>query len=625
MTRSRPRLLSIMALHEEDAVVAETMPSGMLPIVFGPPDRPLLGFYHAPDGPPTRSIAVVLCNPIGFEALSAHRTYRHLAERLAAKGVPALRFDYDGTGDSSGRSDDPDRMNAWLGSIAAALHEIRSRSGVRQVALFGVRFGATLAMLAAAEDGRVDAMISWAPVISGRAHVGELRAFRMLTPRTPVPKRTDGGEEVGGYFFAGETLAAISNVDLLRISDRSPRRVLVLPRSERAAADEARLTERLKAQGAEVLASPAPGFSGMMREDPYETVVPVDTLDRIVEWLCQERQLERRSASQDARLEGATSPRSSAGVVKVTARNGKLAVTETPLLFGPGARLFGVLSEPEGPAPRDRPALCFLNVGANTHVGPHRMNVELAREFASRGYLAFRFDAAGLGESLAAPGARENRIYTKDSVADVEAAMTLLEKTRHASRFVLVGLCSGAYLAFHATIKDPRVAGQILLSSYAFEWQEGDPVAPKMREPFRSTRFYARALLDHDVWLRALRGDVAVRRIAGALLERLEADLDARLPSWSARLLGQRAFQNEVERAFVAISDRGTDSLLVSSFDDGGVDMVTRYLGTDARKMRGRSNFSFRVVEGADHTFKTLASQRMLRETLADHVTTLFP
>jgi alpha-beta hydrolase superfamily lysophospholipase len=599
----------------EQTLVAETMPSVVLPIVFGPSDRPLLGFYHAPDGPQTRSIAVVLCNPIGFEAMSAHRTYRHLAERLAAKGVPALRFDYDGTGDSSGRSDDPGRMSAWLGSVEAALHEIRSRAGVRQVALFGVRFGATLAMLAAAEDGRVDAMISWAPVISGRAHVSELRAFRMLTPRAPVPRRTDGGEEVGGYFFSGETLADISKIDLLAICDRAPKRVLILPRSERAG-DEARLVERLRAHGAEVLSSPAPGYSGMMREDPYDTVVPFDTLDRIVEWLCRGRQLERRTA---------TSPRSSVDVIKVASRDGRLPVTETPILFGPGARLFGVLSEPEGPIERERPALCFLNVGANAHVGPHRMNVELAREFASRGYLAFRFDAAGLGESRAAQGVRENRIYTKDSVADVVAAMTLLEKTRGARRFVLVGLCSGAYLAFHTTIEDPRVASQILLSSYAFEWHEGDPVAPTTREPFRSTRFYVRALLDRDVWLRALRGDVAVRRIAGALVERFQADLDARLPSWSARLRGQRAFQNEVERAFVAISDRGTDSLLVSSFDDGGVDMVTRYLGTEARKMRGRSNFSFRVVEGADHTFKTLASQQMLREILVEYLTTLFP
>jgi hypothetical protein len=253
------------------------------------------------------------------------------------------------------------------------------------------------------------------------------------------------------------------------------------------------------------------------------------------------------------------------------------------------------------------------------------MNVELAREFAGRGYLAFRLDAAGLGESRVAPGVPENRIYTKDSVADVKSALNLLEQMRGARRFVLIGLCSGAYLAFHTAITDTRVVSQVLLSPFAFEWAEGDPASPQMREPFRSTRFYTRALLDPRVWQRALRGDVAVWKIAGALLERFQDHLDAGMPAWTARLLGQRGSQNEVERAFAAMCDRGTDSLLVSSFDDGGVDMVARYLGTDARRMRGRQNFAFRILQGADHTFKTLASQQRLCDLLTAYVTSHFP
>jgi hypothetical protein len=64
---------------------------------------------------------------------------------------------------------------------------------------------------------------------------------------------------------------------------------------------------------------------------------------------------------------------------------------------------------------------------------------------------------------------------------------------------------------------------------------------------------------------------------------------------------------------------------MVLSFDDGGVDMVAGYLGSDARKMRGRKNFSFKIVEGADHTFKTIASQSTLRELLTSYATTRFP
>jgi hypothetical protein len=48
---------------------------------------------------------VVLCNAWGQEALCAHRSWRLLAMDLAAAGLPTLRFDYPGTGDSL---DDPE-------------------------------------------------------------------------------------------------------------------------------------------------------------------------------------------------------------------------------------------------------------------------------------------------------------------------------------------------------------------------------------------------------------------------------------------------------------------------------------------------------------------------------------
>jgi len=589
------------------------------PIVFGPPERPLFGFCHAREGPSTRSLAVVLCNPLGYEAMSVHRTYRHLAERLAKRGFLALRFDYDGTGDSSGSSDDPGRVRAWLDSIGAAADEACDRAGTRQLALFGVRFGATLAAQAAAERGDVECLIPWAPVVSGRAHVRELRAFRLIkpvkaaAPRTAQP--TDGSEEIAGYSFSRETLTDMAALDLLARHERVARRALVLPRNERAA-EETRLVEHLKARGTDARLGHDTGYGSMMRDDPYETVVPFATLDGIVDWLSEERYSERRLSPP---------VRPARQVLSVAARPGRIGVVETPLVFGDAQRLFGIITEPEGSLRNDRPAVCFLNVGGNHHVGPHRMNVDFARQLASLGYLTFRFDVAGLGESRAPPGTRENRIYAKDSVADVQSAMSLLGQTRNVSRFVLVGLCSGAYLAFHTTAEDARVAGQVLLSSYAFEWKEGDSVTPTERKPYDSTRTYVHALLDYQVWLRALQGEVDIRGIAGILLERLQTKIDSELPFLTARLRGQRRHQNDVERAFNEMCDRGVQSLLVSSFSDGGLDMITRYLGNDARKMHGRKEFALEIPTGADHTFSSIASQRILSGILTRYLSRHFP
>jgi dienelactone hydrolase len=246
----------------------------------------------------------------------------------------------------------------------------------------------------------------------------------------------------------------------------------------------------------------------------------------------------------------------------VPTSDGLSTLRETSLRFGVGDRLFGIVTEPPRGWPRHRPAVCLLNVGADHHVGPHRMSVDLARELASCGYLAMRFDAAGLGDSLAAPGTTENRIYTKDAIDDVRRAMDLLGALHGTRRFVLVGTCSGAHLAFHATLVDRRVAGQLLVSPFAFEWKDGDPVTPTGR---------------------------------------------------SAEPLPSRGRGNPVERAFVATCERGVASLIVAASTDGALDMLAAHLGPEACWVRERAGFALAMVEEADHTFTSRAAQRTLR------------
>ncbi len=48
-----------------------------------------------------------------------------VVEELAAAGFVALRFDYDGTGDSAGLQEDAGRVPAWLASIEAARQHLR--------------------------------------------------------------------------------------------------------------------------------------------------------------------------------------------------------------------------------------------------------------------------------------------------------------------------------------------------------------------------------------------------------------------------------------------------------------------------------------------------------------------
>src|SRR5262245_59021321 len=104
------------------------------PFHFGPRERSLFGWYHAPTGCGRHS-AVVLCPPIGDDLSRAHRTFRHLAERLATAGHAVLRFDFHGTGDSSADERVPDRVRTWIEDVGLAVDALRAQSGARAVSL----------------------------------------------------------------------------------------------------------------------------------------------------------------------------------------------------------------------------------------------------------------------------------------------------------------------------------------------------------------------------------------------------------------------------------------------------------------------------------------------------------
>src|SRR3954447_19799772 len=185
-----------------------------LPLYFGASNRPLFGWYHAPETD-ARSEGVVICQPLGHEYMSAHRTMRHLADRLAAAGLPVLRFDYDGTGDSAGRDEDSDRLDAWIASIGEAVRWLREWSGCEHVSLAGLRMGGTLAALSS-RDIDVSRLVLLAPCDRGRTYARELKALSVSSPGAQQLQPASR-VEAGGFVLTEETQRAIAAVDLTEI------------------------------------------------------------------------------------------------------------------------------------------------------------------------------------------------------------------------------------------------------------------------------------------------------------------------------------------------------------------------------------------------------------------------
>jgi alpha-beta hydrolase superfamily lysophospholipase len=538
----------------------------------------------------------VLCPPIGFEGTCAFETFTALAEALCAAGFDVLRFDYHGTGDSPGCDADAARVDAWRGSVRAAARELRRIAGPRALALVGMRLGASFALLES-DAAEVDAhsLVLWAPCASGRSFTRELK-LAAAAHGAARDEACVGGLEALGFLYTDETLAALARIDLLRARPMRVRSVLLIGRSESAA--EGPLGAALRVTS-DVRYLARGGLEDIMR-DSHERRVPEEIVQEIVDYLVerhphaaleQEQVEEERTAA--AHFEG---------------------VRESPVHFGPELNLFGILCEPETHSEHSRTAIVMLNVGTNHRVGPNRLYVRMARTWARAGYTTLRFDLAGIGDSRVAAGYATTRLYSRASTLDVQAAIDALFE-RGAERIVLVGLCSGAYVAFQSALTDRRVVAQVLLNPRRLSFSAGDTLESVMAESYKSSRYYGRALFSARTYLRLARGQVDIRGITG----RMAGLVLAYGRRVSARVLGRPPTEEDVLSNVRLLGRRGVSSLFIVGEEDDGRDYVEFHLGARGKSVRS-SRFRMLLVPGSDHTFSRVESQERVTRAVTEYL-----
>jgi pimeloyl-ACP methyl ester carboxylesterase len=133
---------------------------------------------------------------------------------------------------------------------------------------------------------------------------------------------------------------------------------------------------------------------------------------------------------------------------------------EKVAVFGHEHGLVGVLTLPTDAPPAGQPYVILLSTGILHRVGSNRLWVTLARVLGAAGIPSLRFDLSGIGDSER----RGDVTSIRESVErDIAEAIAYLHTAQGADRFVLVGLCSGAYDACHAALGEPRVIGAAMV------------------------------------------------------------------------------------------------------------------------------------------------------------------
>jgi alpha/beta superfamily hydrolase len=541
---------------------------------FGPSEHRLFGWVTWPSAAPVRG-GVLLAPPIGREARAARRAFRQLAASLADRGFASLRFDYDGTGDSSGTFDDPGHDVAWTESVQHAAAYLRSL-GVSSVAAVGMRLGATIVGTAAgSRDLGLTSLVLWDPCETGRSYLRELGALESLR-RSNFTADQDGGVETAEFVFTPEAAGELRRLSLSAAATTAlAERVLVISRDDRAVSEK--LRRRLadeKVDWETTSEQPA-----LVNVEPLKAAMPLATMRSIVTWI----------ASQPTEPQAFDAP-GPAGPAVMRLRGVANPVAERFVVLGP-RELFGIVTEPVGDA--HGPLIAMFNVSNEEHTGPSRLWVELSRRWAGLGLRCVRFDLTGLGDSPRVARRSDGSMYDQAWLEDLPEVARLLHP-EDPSDTVFVGLCSGAYLAAEAGL-ELHARGVCAIN-------------PPIGVDFLSG--IARLERSRHAWVRTL----AVQLKEVALRLRWVS-----IVIWHvARVIMPSVFSHDLMSMLV---DNGTDLLVLSSSENlSPYPQVPQLDKFFSARLVAPSNYEVAFVPGLDHSMHAAVGRDRAVALLDAHV-----
>ncbi|WP_025742493.1 serine aminopeptidase domain-containing protein [Aquimarina pacifica] len=178
----------------------------------------LYSVYHEPTIFDYEEYGVILCYPYGQEYIRCHKLYTNLATKLAQEGFHTLRFDYYGTGDSSGDFSEINSMDQSLEDIELAVKELKEACGVKKVFLIGARIGATLALLHS-KKAKIDGLVLWSPITSGKNYLNEISSNYKewlegsFTNENELPK---GAISSFGFLYNASLVNSIQSIEFTK-------------------------------------------------------------------------------------------------------------------------------------------------------------------------------------------------------------------------------------------------------------------------------------------------------------------------------------------------------------------------------------------------------------------------
>ncbi|MBK1692141.1 hydrolase 1, exosortase A system-associated [Ectothiorhodospira mobilis] len=169
-------------------------------------EMPLVGMIH-PGAQEARTGVLIIVGGPQYR-VGSHRQFLLLARHLSAHGIPVMRFDYRGMGDSGGEPRDFEHIHE---DIAAAVDAFLSRvPQLERVVLWGLCDAASAALLYAWRDPRVAGLVLLNPWV--RTEAGLARAYLRGYYRQRLLSRAFWGDLLRGRVDLRHSLVSLGGM-----------------------------------------------------------------------------------------------------------------------------------------------------------------------------------------------------------------------------------------------------------------------------------------------------------------------------------------------------------------------------------------------------------------------------
>jgi len=412
---------------------------------FGDEAHPTPGWWHGVHGTP--KVAVVLVDAAGPEQLTCYRAQRSLSGTLAAHGLPVLRFDLRGAGESLDADVEADLCPLWLEDLRAAVATCRDLAEQAPVVLIGTRLGALLAArLAAQADLPLAGVGAILPFTSGRSMLRQALRVELAQGLTVTGDRRIGAVQFGGFRWNAATTTTLAE---WRWPETWPAGVpgWVAVDAVRARAQ----LQRLAACAGDHLLR-HPDLHLALNARPL-SAWPQPVVDSLLAWL---------HSLQPAAQQAAPAPGLRRPLPEIVMDGATLAapvrerIVRLPCVraIDKGAPLIGTLDTPAHGAHGGRGVL-IVGSGRAYRIGPDRLWVDYARQRAALGDTVMRLDLAGVGDSAA-------RLSGDDADAlaerDIMTAVSWLRRIRGVEHVAVIGMGSAVWPALQQAVRGAGIA-----------------------------------------------------------------------------------------------------------------------------------------------------------------------